>query len=278
MNDQSQVSSFFQDPSASSAIVLAAQNVAAPMVQGSPLTFDEQMTGGGVRIVQFAIDASPSMSEVAQLLLEGFNQYYVPAVKEAREDDISALRIGGVAFSSDINQIWQGSDGSFFHPIDELPQLTQREYDPDRGYATALHQAILDATAIAVRYAADVQADTGIDPDIDIVILSDGANNQPPRSASSVKQIITGRDKSRVRYVYFYFETQWGEDDPQGYAINELGIDGEQVQVFGLKPGETREEQAKRFRRLMNVLSKVSASKGTSAVVATAAVQDEELV
>jgi hypothetical protein len=281
MNPQdNEIAKFFQDPDASSAVVMAANQIAAPLVQGVTLTFDETAMGGGLRVVFFVLDASPSMLPVAKALRDGFNNDFVPAVREAREDDISALRIGGVAFSSGApTPIWHSPDGSYFHPFDQLPPLTTRDYDPDQGYGTALHRAIKEGSAQAFRYAAELQQQTGMDVDVDIVILTDGANNEAPRDPSEIRQMITGRDKTRVRYVFFYFQTDWGLDDPKDYAVRELGIDGEQVQSFMRVPGEDNASLAKRFRALMQVLSKVSAARNTSAVVATSAVlQEDELI
>jgi hypothetical protein len=275
-----EIASFFQDPDASSAVVLAAQQIAAPVVKGATLTADETMMGGGVRVVYFILDASPSMDPVANALRNGFNNDFVPAVKAAREDDISALRIGGCAFSSGSpTPIWKGPNGDYFHAIDELPQLSTREYDPNNGWGTDLHRAITEGSATAFRYAGELQQQTGMDVDVDIIILSDGANNGQPTDPRDVKQMIKGRDVTRVRYVFFYFDTEWGLSDPKGYATRDLGIDGEQVESFDRKPNETPAEQAHRFRRLMAVMSRVSAARNTSAVVATAAVlDDDELV
>lgn len=281
-NVSSEISGFFQDPDASSAMVLAAQQVVAPVVKGQALTMDEMMLGGGVRVVFFILDASPSMEPVAVDLVDGFNQHFVPAVLDARENDVEALRVGGCAFSSGpITPIWGIANGDHFHQLEQLPPLTRAEYDPERGYGTDLHQAILDGSAVAMRHAAELQQETGVDVNVDIIILSDGKNNGPPHDPAVVKQLITGRDVTRVRYVYFYFDTSGGyvNFDPQDYAVRELGIDSEMVQTFGEKPGETKEERAKRFRRLMQVMSRVSAARNTSAVVATAAVlEDEDIV
>jgi hypothetical protein len=275
-----QIASFFQDPDTSSAVVLAANQVAAPVVQGAALTADEVMMGGGLRVVFFVIDASPSMEPVAQLLRDGFNNDFVPAVKDAREDDTSALRIGGLAFDGfDLNPLWVGANGDHFHMLDQLPKLTINEYNPQMNDGTALHRAILEGFAQALRYAAELRTQTGIDVDIDIVILTDGANNMPPISPAKVKQTVTTRDQTRVRVVFFYFNTDWGLPDPKEYATQKLGISGEQVEAFDSRAGETKQERAKRFRRLMAVMSRVSAARNTSAVVATANVlEDDEIV
>jgi hypothetical protein len=201
---------------------------------------------------------------------------------DARNDDTGALRIGGVVFSSDITPLWEGRDAqgrpNFFHALDQLPRLSPREYDPSRGYGTALHRAIQDGTARAIKYAAQIQAETGIDVDVDIVILTDGGNTDPPRDPKDTRMMIQGSDRSRVRHVFLYYQTVAGASDPSNYAVNELGIDPEQVQSFMAKPGETREQQAVRFRRLMQVMSSVTAGRNTSAVMAAALTDDTELV
>lgn len=272
------VSSFFsQQTDASSAVVLAANQVVAPVVKGAPMTMDEIGMGGGLRVVFFIFDASPSMGGVATLLRDGFNQDFVPAVQAARDDDISALRFGGCAFSSGKpTPIWGAANGDYFHPLEQLPELTVNEYNPAMGHGTALHKAILEGTARALRYAGELEAQTGMDVDVDIIILSDGANNDAPHRPDEVKQTITTRDHTRVRYVFFYFETDWGLPDAKRYATEELGISGEQVETFLAQPGETEEERAKRFRRLIAVMSRVSAARNTSAVIATAAVLDDD--
>lgn len=282
--NEKNVASFFVNPEASSAVVLAAPQIAAPIVRGAALTVSELMMGGGIRVVYFLFDKSPSMDPVAQLLRDAFNNDFVPAVKEARESDVSTLRIGGAAFSGSAPEpIWKGKDTSgnviYFHPLDELPPLTIAEYDPSVGNSTALHLAIELGTARAVRYAADVQKETGTDVELDIMILSDGGNNVPPYSPAKAAMLIESRDRTRVRYVYFYFETDQGLKDPRSYAINDLKIDVENVETFMRKPNETEEELHKRFRRMMAVLSKVSGARNVSAVVASAAVpEDEEII
>src|SRR6478672_5515398 len=81
MSNSEQVGTFFQDPDASSAVVLAAQQqITAPMIVGTELSDEEVMMGGGLRVVYFAMDRSPSMEPVADALLNGFNQDFVPAV------------------------------------------------------------------------------------------------------------------------------------------------------------------------------------------------------
>jgi len=274
------IASFFSDPDASDAIVLAANNIAAPVVQGIGFEIDELSMGGGTRIVYFIIDASPSMEPVAQALRDCFTNDFVPAVRDARESDISVLRIGGCVFSSGKpTPIWKGIENGrpvYFHTLDSLPGLTSVEYDPERGYGTSLHLAIIEGTATALRYAVDVQDETGTDPEVDIIILSDGANNDAPRDPSEARKVIQGCDPTRVRHMFFYFDTSWGLPDAKTYATRDLGISSEQVEEFLRRQGETDEDMAKRFRRMMAVMSRVSASRGTSVVVATAAVPDDD--
>lgn len=275
-----EIEGFFEDPDASSAVISVARQITAPVV-GTPLTIQETGTGGGIRVVYLGLDRSGSMHKVGDELRRSFNVDFVPAIRAAREDDVSALRVGGLAFSTNITPIWV-SGGISFHSLDELPQLTTSEYDPDWYGSTALYQAILTSSANAMRYASEVQLQMGIDVEVDIITLTDGANNEPPYGIDGERQVfrlVRGSKTSRVRYSYLYFETEYGMGDPKEHAIHQLGYDPEQVETFMMKPDETPEERAHRFRRLIQVISRVSASRGTSVVQATQAVlDDEELV
>jgi hypothetical protein len=287
----SDIASFFRDPSASSVISFKANQIAAPLLNGAALSAEELETGGGLRIVYYFIDGSPSMRPVADDLLEGFNVDLVPAIKAGREDDIAALRIGGLVFSSDLSPIWghgSGKSKEYFHTLDNLPPLTKQEFDPSRGDSTALHKTIVEGTAYPVAYAAKVQAEEGTAPEIEIVIFSDGANNCYPTDPAEARKVIIGRDKSRIRFSYLFFDT--GDKpriekngrlvavDPETYAYEELGIDKENIQSFMAMPNETPEDRKKRFRRMMRVASRISASKGTSAVQAAAAISPDDIV
>jgi len=269
------IAAFFSDPNGSSVVSAMASQIVAPMVRGEDVKPEELAMGGGIRVVMFVLDRSPSMEPVGDLLLTDFNSEFVPALKAARADDTSVLRIGGTSFSSDITPIWVCQDPTgndlYFHELDKLPQLTVADYNPRAGWSTALHEAILDGTARALKFGADQQAKMGTAPDIDVVILTDGRNNCDPLDPAVVKTMITGANRTQMRFSFFYFQTDLGLKDPEVYAVDELGIDGENVQVFKAKPNESPTDRRKRFRRMMRVMSRVSASKGTSAVQAAAA-------
>lgn len=264
-----EIAALFKDPAASNAVVVVANQVTAPMVKGAPLNTTEMGLGGGVRIVFFVLDGSLSMAEVEALLRRGFNTEFVPAIKAAREGDTAALRIGGGVFKDrELQQIWVNSNDERFHPLDQLPELTESAYNTHMGYGTALHDAILKATALGAAYASEVAAETGSDPDLDIVVLSDGADNRSSATAEDVKRVVTGADKTRIRHILLFFRTDYGLRDPEKYAAEQLGFDRENIQVFERDIDETPEEMAKRVRALMRVMSQISASRNTSAVVA----------
>ena len=271
------VLSFFKDPDASSVLSLAGNQVIAPTVRGQDLTDEELSMGGGVRLVMHIFDRSPSMKPAMKLMLDGFGGDYVAAIKEARGDDISALRLAGLSFSSDITPIWQ-KGGKLFHTLEQLPPLTKAEYNPENGMGTALHQAIIEGYALALPYAAEIHKDTGIQPEIDVIVLTDGMNNDNPLRPDPVSTLIKGSKKDLVRWIFFFFETEPGACKSSDPDVNpemiakRLGFDSENTMLFGKKPGETDEEHRKRFRRMLRVMSRVSASKGTSAVQAAAAV------
>lgn len=278
MAGNSNIAAFFKDPDASDAIAQRVQYV-APIVRGQTISDDELTMGGGIRIVCLVFDRSPSMIPAALMVLDGFNNDFVPAVKDARQDDISVLRIGGMSFSSDVTRLWikgTGKDEVAFHAIDDLPTLTSAEYDPNRGNMTALHQSIIDATAYTVKYAAGEAARTGTQPEIEVVHLSDGMNNLSPMNPSAVRKIIDGSRKDLVRHSFLYFDHSGGDDQDTVRTIEEMvlkmGYDRENIAIFSQKRGESQKDYRSRFRRLMRVASRISASKGSSAVVAAAQV------
>ena len=279
---QDDINKFFAVPSNSKIISLKAQQITAPMVAGAKITIQEMSMGGGVRIVVHVIDRSPSMKVAKKLMLDGFGEYYMKAIKEARQDDISVLRLAGLSFSSDITPIWgkPGPEGlEFFHPLDELPPLTGAEYNPAKGWGTALHAALLEGYTRALAYAKTIMDTTGIQPEIDILGLTDGANNEEP-AASVVRDVVVGSRKDLVRFVLLFFETQIGlkQAEFERYATQDLGIDGENIMFFGKQPNETEQEHRQRFRRMLRVMSRISASKGTSAVKAVQAITQSAVV
>ena len=280
IND-SQVAGLFPVTDASSIVVRLANQIAAPVIKANELTDDELFMGGGVRVLMFVLDKSPSMDKVADQLKHDFNNILIPAIEEAREDDISALRIGGLAFNSSVDNIWEKKDSELgivlFHKLNELPRLTDDDYYLTGG--TALYDAVIEATAKATAYAVSLEDQYGMDVDVDIIILSDGDDNSSDNSRLDMKQIIQGRKKDRVRYAYFFFETYRYENLPdkereEAYRKDaiDMGFDPEFIQVFLEKEGETEADRKKRFRVAVRVISKTSASKATSVVVATSAV------
>jgi hypothetical protein len=219
------------------------------------------------------------MGCVGGLLRDGFTNDYVPAIKAARGDDISALRLAGMTFSGTLGPIWNppGSQAPLtFHSLDELPPLTTREYNPEQfGGSTALHRAIIDGVTFATNYAVQVKRHSGIEPEIDIIVLTDGENNEAPRDPAEVRKILDGVRKDLVRFSMFFFDTS-GSNNPDAVEATfkkkavELGFETENIIAFTARPGETQADLQKRFRRMLRVMSRVSASKGMSAVNASA--------
>lgn len=284
--DLSDVRKFFSDPDASDAVVVVAQQIAAPLVKGTPLTMEESLMGAP-RIVYYVFDASWSMDPVAEMLREDMNTEFIDALKEAREDDVSVLRLGGASFGSEARAfvpMWCGKDGSYFHSLETLPELTDSDYKPHPDSATALNNAILEGSATALRYASELRAQSGSAVDVDIIVLSDGANNRLPE-ADAVKRVVDGTNRARVRYSALFFETPWGlrvermatgHSQVEEYFVGELGFDPENVHAFTMQDGEDEKARRHRFRQMLRVMSRVSASRGTSVAVAKASVLEDD--
>ena len=279
MSEQKTIESFFQDPNSSSVVSIKAQQITAPTCKGSDLMPEELMQSGGMlRVEELNIDGSYSMEKVIAQIRDGLNKDFRDAVAEAREDDIAALRFGGLVFDDYIKPIWE-ENGEYFHTLENLPLLTDKNYQV--GGCTNLHGAIIEGQTRAIKFAATQKAQFGIDPDVDNITISDGYDNINAHSADEVRQMIQGSRKDRVRNIFFFYDTagigmdQDNPNHPFQQALA-LGYDPEMIQIFEQKPGETEKEHKARFRRMMRVLSKISAAKGTSAVQAGAAVAAAE--
>ena len=274
----SNITALFPNPDASSIVELQAAQIVAPMVNGEGMTPDEMMTGGGVRVIKFLIDGSSSMSPIAPTLRNLISDDLPKSIMGASEDDIAALRLGGAVFSDDITPIWgkkdpEGNGSTWYHAPINLPRLESREYSPEtQGGMTSLYRCILEETPRAVLFADRLQAESGTQPDIDIMVISDGLNNMHPRNPDQVRTMVQGADKTRVRFCFFYFDTDVYNTDKASIEHREREI---RQMPFMAKPGETKQELHERLRRFLQMVSKTSASKGMSAVQAAACFEND---
>lgn len=215
-----------------------------PMCVGN-FTVDS-ITSDDVTAVFLAVDASPSMEPVRDLLIETVNEVMIAGLKGASKKSASAVVVGGLAFSTDIWPLWKGG----FHHLDQMPDLTQNEYDPSQGHLTNLYQAMMDGITGLTAHTIDIFQQTGTPPKGIVVVLTDGANNTGRCSSDQVRALTNGLSRELYTFAAAVFETNEPVDG------NKIARDSG-FQVFDFKKGvnETVDDVKKRFRHMIGVLS-----------------------
>lgn len=238
---------------ASSILVTGLNAGTLPMCVGTPV---EQLESDNVTIIEFFIDASPSMEEVADLLIEVFNETMIEGLKGASKQTASTIVVGGLTFSSDIKTLFGGG----FVKLEDVEKLTKREYNPSRGHGTNLYRAQRDAIVAPSAYATQVLQETGTPPRIIVVGLTDGADNHGEVDPADIRKLVDSMTKEFWRFPLAVFETyESGRVDARQIA-RDTGFD-----VFESKPqaNESPEDVKRRFRHMLHILSSslVTASK-----------------
>lgn len=232
------------DKESSDIVVANLNETTLPMCVGTPI---EEIETDDVILIFFVIDESPSMNPVESELIKGFNEILVPGLKGGASDVVSTIEVGGIAFTETIRPLWSGG----FTKLSDLPRLTKKDYNTNRGNLTALHQAVLDAfTAVSVR-AAEIAEGLGIPPKVLVVILSDGANNCPPHDPIGVKTLVDSCSNEIFVKAFAGFET-WEPVDFKEIAES-IGF-GKPFEMKK-KSGESDKEMGRRFRHLLGIMS-----------------------
>lgn len=215
-----------------------------PMCVGSPFTAEEEETDQ-FKIILPIFDASGSMDDVEQILIDEFNETLVPALMEGAKNIVGGIRMGGLVFGSDVRALWGGG----FFPLADVPKLTRKEYRANG--ATSLYQAVLDGITGATAYALDIRNKTGTNPEVVVIVMSDGANNQFPYDPDDVYKITSKLSKELFTLVFAGFETFENVDFKD--IAKAIGF----PEVFEMKmaPGETTEDRKRRFRHMIGVMS-----------------------
>lgn len=222
-----------------------------PMCVGAPI---HTLETDDVTIIMFILDDSGSMDVVRMLLIETFNEIMVDGLRGASKRTANTIVIGGLKFSRHSAPLWGGG----FKKLQELPQLTTRDYQADGG-STNLYQAMLDGITAAGAYATQVFQETGTPPKVIIIPLTDGADNVHEASSDDVLAVTNGLSRELWKLPCAVFET--GERVDGRQIARDSGFD---VFEFKKSPGETKDDVKRRFRHMMGTLSSqvISASQG----------------
>ncbi|OHA08445.1 MAG: hypothetical protein A3A44_00870 [Candidatus Sungbacteria bacterium RIFCSPLOWO2_01_FULL_60_25] len=230
---------------ASSGILIHNLNASImPLCSGSPFLAEEAETDD-FRVLMLMLDQSGSMEPVADDLIECVNDVLIPGLLGGALNAVGAIRVGGIVFGSNVKPLWGGG----FIPLQKLPPLTAKEYSISG--ATALHQAVLDGVTATSAYALELIHKTGSNPEVVIVVLSDGANNQAPLDPDPVYQVLSKLSPELFTLAFLGFETSERVD----FRAVAQAMGFRDIQESKAKPGETLDERRRRFRHLMNVFS-----------------------
>lgn len=247
------------DKDSSEVIIDNLANSPMPIFKGTDFTEDELDTDQ-FHAILFAIDASGSMDDVAQELVDSFNDVLVPALKGTSKDVIDGIRVAAMAFSGHVYPLWNGE----FHNINEVPKLTMQEYYGPGGGSTALNRAIIEGMSQLAAFSTNVLYDmTGTMPHATLVVLSDGGNNEDPRDPDDVRKLIGSRNDELVTKAFGGFCTGWGAPADQEAQFRDIARDlrfkDQNVTVMHRENGESDEEMKKRMRAFIgNLASSIS--------------------
>lgn len=226
-----------------------------PLCVGSPFTAEEGETDD-FRIIEFVLDCSGSMEGVEQELRAAFNDVVIPGLLGGAADQVGAIRIGGLKFNGQVSRLWQGG----FLPVTQLPPLTAKEYKTSGS--TALHKAVLDAVTDMTGFALQIAQKTGTNPECVLVCMSDGANNMPPDDTDGVFQVLSKLSPELVTTVFIGFETFENVD----FRAVARALGFRDIAHSKADPGETKDDQRRRFRHLMKVFSGSLVSRTSSSM------------
>lgn len=215
-----------------------------PMCVGAPV---DEFESDDVTIIFFALDGSPSMSPVEDVLIDEFNNTIIPALKGVNRKTAQTIVVGGLVFDDKVRPLWNGG----FLKLDDIPTLTKKNYNTDSGWGTALHKAQIDALSAVSVYTSTVIGEAGITPKTIVVTLSDGANNQPPSSPNAVYQITSKLSNEIFVLSFVGFET--GERVDFRSIAQATGFST--VWDIKARANESVDEKRRKFRRMLGVLS-----------------------
>jgi len=214
-----------------------------PMCVGTPV---ENLVSDDVTIIQFFLDASPSMERVAPLLIETFNEIMIEGLRGASKQTANAIVIGGIAFSTDIWPMFGGG----FQDLSSINKMTKKDYDPSKGAATNLFGAMIQSITAASAYATQVLQTNGTPPKAIVVGLTDGGDNCQRATRQDIKALTQSLSGELFKFPLAVFETYERVDGAQ--LAQDTGFE---VFEFKKQGSETDADIRKRFRHMIGTMS-----------------------
>jgi len=220
---------------------------------GAPIFFD------------IILDASGSMEKYFDILVQCVNSILIPALVNVSERQKNALRLGCLLFSKELIPAWIG-----FKTLEELgsrPLRREMFNKPGLGGSTTLYGAMKSAiiwTAASIEHMRETGR--GEVPKGKIIVLTDGANNNPPENGTSVNDSFNGLDEKAKRA----FSNKGKNQKVIGYFNTDNGLNKEQFETmakvtgfeakgfYDIAKGKTLEEKQKAFRHHFEMFSRAA--------------------
>ncbi len=219
----------------------------------TPTNFREEV--GQPTVMNFLFDASGSMQEFYGVLATEFNQTMIPGLEGASKRNTRYLRLGATLFAENRLPLWNG-----FRSVKEAKErLLTKEmfYDKKVGSNTALYQAMISGlvwTGEAVKRLKKERAAKGI-----LIVLTDGANNLPPRNSSEVLRLTQAiKNKAEILPCLAYFKTDEGLTREQ-FNLMAQNTGFISLGYYEIAPkSKGKEERQRSFRHQFGLLSSQS--------------------
>jgi len=215
---------------------------------GQPIIFD------------VILDISGSMKDFYNELVDCFNDIMIPSLKEASHRYKGSLRIGCLLFSTNLVPAWQG-----FKTLKELGSTPlKRSMLNQSGLQgrTALYGSMRAGvlwTAAAMEHMHE--NGRGEFPKGKIIVLTDGANNEPPEDEMAVKSALDNLSKvnrQNLQSVIGFFDTDGGlTESAFKTMVSKTGFAG--LGFYGIADGKSIEEKRSSFRHHFKIFSSQAA-------------------
>ena len=184
-----------------------------------------------VTLVSVVIDASGSMSQFQQSVIDAYNNSFLKPLSGAK--NASSILVSAWVFSN----IYGQDNVRLVHgytPVPECPRLTKKIYDPNG--ATPLNDAVYNAQTGIISYGQTLR-DSGTRTKCIVVVFSDGEENCSSISASKVRTISDDLIKQEIYVLSYIF---FGDEKDGDRIAKQIGFPSQHRITASLGESEIR--------------------------------------
>lgn len=183
---------------------LVISNLNGPAVMTAVHTPLSQLTTNEVTLAMNILDMSGSMAAHAPNLIRAYNEEYLNALESSMAAD--DILVSTLVFSNQVRTLHG------YLPLEDVPRLTRKTYDPD--YSTALYDAIASGMTNMILYAQQLRA-TGVSVRGILMVYTDGEDNASRQRAQDIKKAAADLLKQEV---YTLALVGFGLKKPMGFV------------------------------------------------------------